>query len=273
LAQFLNLLSLADTSWSVAPPVFDASITQPAVAAAEVTRDGRLVVSGRAFTPSSRAFAYALVAEPVVVPCGAGPQCMCVAGKCMTQEDFVAPNANSSAEVLQLLVVNGNVTVNGNLIVGNTGRLVVTPGAVITVSGTTFGGGTVVVQAQVSSAFPVIVAEGGVVGSFVGAELDPATLPPCQIGTAQLTRTEMTLGVVVSLQRTPDFCLTPGELAGLIVGVTCGGILIAVAIILITKYASASYTSRRNAELREEGLSEIKGAPNPAFGQTTSVEL
>ncbi len=262
----------ADTSWNALPLNLGASVTLPTLSSADVTRTGTLILSGRAITPTSRGLAYAVVAEPTAEPCGAGPQCFCVSGKCMTQGDFVAPNANSAADVQQL-VVNGNVTVNGNLIVGTTGRLIVRPGAVVTVGGTTFGGGTVVVQAQVSGAFPVIVAQGGIEGSFAGAAVDPSTLPPCQVGTAQLTRDDTTLGVLVVVQRTPNFCLTPGELAGLIVGVTVGGVLIAVAVILITKCATSSYTARRNAELREEGLTELKGNPNPAFGRSSAVEM
>lgn len=147
-----------DTTWQsnpLAPPV---SLEFPFLNGGVVTRDGRLLLTGRGLTPTIQGFSMALVAEPSAVPCDLGPQCMCVGAACLTQGDYVGTSSVATG------VVNGSSVVNGNLIGVVGGIVVVQPppfgGGVVSVGGVVYAGGTLVVQANQSGTFQVIVSTG-----------------------------------------------------------------------------------------------------------------
>jgi hypothetical protein len=121
----------------------------------------------------------------------------------MTQSDFIPPptmNVNLSS-----LLVNGSVTVNGNVIGSDNGQIVVREnvvclptvflfdnhvkvrpspfgGGVVSVGGIVYAGGNLIVQVNQSGTFAVIVSQGGFVGSFSSIQADPSTLPQCYVG-------------------------------------------------------------------------------------------
>lgn len=276
--QAIRLLpsGAVDPTWSTAPLNLGSGFVLMDVV--DVTRTGRILTSGRAIAVGSAGMSYAVVAEPNAVPCGAGPQCFCVGGVCMTQGDYVAPpNATSADEVAQQLI-QGNVTINGNLIANANGQIIIRPvssgSGQVTVGGTTFAGGTIVVQVTGAGNFSLISSGGGIVGNFGGVSVDNSQLPACQIGNASLAQAAdgSSLNVLVDVRRDPNFCLTPAETAGLAVGAIAVGVAIALGIVLFLRRQTALYTKSRNAELKEQSLTDMKGSSNPAFGAGLRAE-
>lgn len=265
-----------DPSWSSAPIALGSGVEFPSISDVQVLRTGKMVLSGYAIVPASSAMSFALIAEPSSVPCSAGPQCLCVGLNCMTQGDYVAPGSIAVSTVITQQLINGTVSINGNLIGSENGQIVVRPppfgAGQVTVGGVTVASGTLVVQVNQSGTYTVVTSTGGFVGSFDAIVADSATLGPCQVGdvTPTLSADGSTISVLVNVRRTSSLCLTPGETIGVAVGVSVGGLLLAVAIILFARWQRTRYTTRRNKELKDEGLQKLRGgqqdlAPNPAF--------
>jgi hypothetical protein len=265
-----------DPTWQSVPFQLGAGVEFPEVVAVDVTRYGKLVLSGRAIVPQSSAFSFVVTAEPSAVPCAAGPQCLCVGLDCMTQGDYVAPPSTAQSAALQQLI-NGTISVNGNLIGSEGGRVTVRPppfgAGQITVGGTTLAtGGVLVVQVNQSGTYDVLSSTGGIVGDFT-ILVDPSTLKPCDVGdtVVMLSPDGTMLSVLVSVHRTTGLCLTPAETIGVAIGAVVGGLLVAAVIVFIVRRQTQLYTTRRNAELKEDTLLDVR-KPNPAFGSNLEAQ-
>ncbi len=264
-----------DPLWDSRPLALGAAagvtVEFPEVVAVDVTRTGRMVLSGRAIIPTSSALSFVLIAEPSAVPCAAGPQCLCVGLNCMTQGDYVAPAAAVSNSIAMQQLINGTISVNGNLIGSEGGRVTVRPppfgAGQITVGGATLAtGGVLVVQVNQSGTYEVLTSIGGIVGDFT-VQVDTATLKPCDVGDTVIMYSPdgTTMSVLVNVHRTSGLCLTPSETIGVAIGVTVGGLLLAGAIVFIARRQSQVYTTRRNAELKADTLLQVRN-PNPHHG-------
>ena len=263
-----------DSAWSSVPRDFNSEF--PTIDSVLITRTGVLVASGRAITPTSNAMSYAIVAEPEAIPCDAGPQCFCTYDalgqrSCMTQSDFVAPPSVPGSLLNNL--INGAVSVNGNLIGTDGGSVSIRPqpygeGSIV-VSGATFADGTLVLQVNQSGLYPVLVSTGGIYGNFSNVVVDTSILPPCYVGSTetQYSPDGSSLSVLVDIHR-DNSCLTPPQIAGVAVGAVVGGVLVALLIVYFVRRQTLMYTKTRNEELRDQTLIGLK--PNH-FSQETSM--
>ncbi len=260
-----------DSNWlqtPLAPPV---PLQFPFLNSGLVTRNGRLLLTGRALTPAIQAFSLALLAEASATPCDLGPQCLCVGVSCSTQGDFVGSGG----------LVNGSAVVNGNFV--GLGVVTIQPSpfgaGYVSVGGVAYAaGGTLVVQVNQSGTFPVISASGGILGSFDHVNAVVPGLDECFVADAVATTSadSSTLSVIVSIRR-DQACWTRAQIAGISIGTIAAvavGVALVFGIVVFTKRQQFIFTTKRREELRQEELvrnmetaaSPHAGPPNPTYG-------
>jgi hypothetical protein len=169
----------------------------------------------------------------------------------------------------QLLNVAGPTTVVGDVTLGPSSVLTVgaaTGGVLNVVNGTVViqPGATVVVAASVSGTVTVVTATGGIVGTFSSVT---AT------GCSQVTSVNYASSSVSVVVNVPDSCsaLSTGALVGIIVGSVCGGLLLALAVVLLSRWLVNKRDTQSNREIKAIALSEIKAAKQG--GAARSIHL
>jgi hypothetical protein len=113
----------------------------------------------------------------------------------------------------------------------------------------------------------VLVSYGSESGSFGSLQLQLSD--PCSVvvGTPELVYSSSSLSVTYSLAQVPSCTsnsnatlytgLSAGQIAGIAVGATAGGVLVALAVVLVTKAVIAHQTNTANSALRSNGLEEL----------------
>jgi hypothetical protein len=168
----------------------------------------------------------------------------------------------------QLLSVAGPTTVVGDVTLGPSSVLTVgaaTGGVLHVVNGTVviLPGATAVVAGSVSGTVTVVTATGGIVGTF-----SSVTGTGCSQVTA-VNYASSSVSVVVSV---PDSCsaLSTGALVGIVVGSVCGGLLVALAIVLVSRWLVNKRDTQSNREIKAVALSEVKAAKQGGAAQLAS---
>ena len=227
---------------------------------------GKIIVVGNSYYPTAIGTLLRLNYDEQnnATACDLGPQCFCLQQNCMTQGDYIVPFGN--------VPVMGVSTTNGNYIGSPRSTLSIAPGGKVLVGGTTFAGGSNLVvsvrSSDSSSTVTILNSPGGILGDFGSISVQPNN-EECKTGDSSSIEQDETSVSVQIIVSSIDGCLTTAQLIGVAVGATCAGIILAVVIVVITKWKLARYTAAATVALKNKELSDLNLNP---YAQNIDLE-
>lgn len=199
-------------------------------------------------------------APPTLAPpppaCGSLQNCQCSGSVCVAEGN----------QVVSLLVVNGTLTIKGNLTLQSGAVAVIDPTSTLIVQEQISLSGTLVVPlGSVMNASVVVVTAQTIVGEFTAVVAESTS--PC-VDAISATPQYGAQTVLLNIQsvntcNTEGASLSTGAIVGIAVGVIFAGVLLGLIVVCIVHRQKSAYTDASNAQLRDRELEDLKMNRSP----------